>query len=177
MSGWTYHIWYDIKKVPIIYSLSGSYILFPINKTWKIYDIFPLRLLIRIKTYWDIWSISSRLGRINTSHITFLYIVLDLILSNFEHGRNGLPSRLLILCASYRTTEGVSEKDLVALRRALTRRFWMLPNPFLKRPFGSQAHAHQSHKAEFDWRWAGCFNVQLNDHIVGSDRLLGCMWM
>ena len=48
--------------------------------------------------------------------------------------------------------EGVSEKDLVALRRALTRRFWMLPNPFLKRPSGSQAHAYQSHEADFDWR-------------------------
>ena len=46
--------------------------------------------------------------------------------------------------------EGVSEKDLVALRRALTRRFWMLPNPFLKRPSGSQAHAYQSHEADFD---------------------------
>ena len=40
--------------------------------------------------------------------------------------------------------EGVSEKDLVALRRALTRRFWMLPNPFLKRPSESQAHAYIS---------------------------------
>ena len=48
--------------------------------------------------------------------------------------------------------EGVSEKDLVALRRALTRRFWMLPNPFLKRSSGSQAHAYQSHEADFDWR-------------------------
>jgi hypothetical protein len=48
--------------------------------------------------------------------------------------------------------EDVSETGLAAPRRALTRRFWMLPNPFLKRPSGSQAHAHQSHEADFDWR-------------------------
>ena len=48
--------------------------------------------------------------------------------------------------------DDVSETGLAAPRRALTRRFWMLPNPFLKRPSGSQAHAHQSHEANFDWR-------------------------
>ena len=48
--------------------------------------------------------------------------------------------------------EDVLETDLAAPRRALIGRFRMLPNPFLKRPSESQAHAYQSHEADFDWR-------------------------
>jgi hypothetical protein len=33
-------------------------------------------------------------------------------------------------------TRGISETDLAVPRRALTRRFWVLPNLFLKRPSG-----------------------------------------
>jgi hypothetical protein len=66
-------------------------------------------------------------------------------------------------------TRGISETDLAVPRRALTRRFWVLSNLFLKRPSGFilVTDFYNSCISMGDAP-AASIDLQRNDDIVGS---------